>query len=226
MIYVIGERPDGIVKVGHSDEPDRRLRTLQIGNSTSLRLLARFDGGADEEKALHGMFRNRQTRGEWFDFTDSHAVDQVATALTRGPVPVDLRGAERRRILGKKPEVLSGRHHAMMACPTLFEIACDRDLTRAASAALLLLVACSDENGVTVATVDQIADLTHYARPVTSKAMHELADHGYIERIRRSMYRVHPRVAIPHAREARSDTWVTSDDGKERLRGLARPRGA
>lgn len=67
QVYLIGSPQSPLVKIGWSDNPERRLRHLQTGSPVPLQLLALFEGGAVLEAALHRQFANKRRHGEWFD---------------------------------------------------------------------------------------------------------------------------------------------------------------
>lgn len=66
-VYLIGSPDSPLVKIGWSDNPERRLRDLQAGSPVPLQLLAVFDGGHVIEAELHCRFADRRMHGEWFD---------------------------------------------------------------------------------------------------------------------------------------------------------------
>jgi hypothetical protein len=66
MIYFIQSKSDGRIKIGSSANPDARLKQLQTGSSDELILLGTLPGSENEEKALHEIFVQHRTNGEWF----------------------------------------------------------------------------------------------------------------------------------------------------------------
>lgn len=56
-------------KIGHSKNPERRLRELQTSNPEPLVYLGAIEGGLNEEKTLHECFRDliSPTMNEWFE---------------------------------------------------------------------------------------------------------------------------------------------------------------
>ena len=66
-VYLIQVGEDGPIKIGHANDPWRRLSELQTSNPTPMRLLALLDGEEAEEAALHLRFQGLRIRGEWFD---------------------------------------------------------------------------------------------------------------------------------------------------------------
>lgn len=81
MIYVIGERRSGVVKIGWAVQPERRLKSIQTGNPTPLRVLGAFVEERAAEGELHATFQARRLSGEWFDFTGTDSVHCVSEAL-------------------------------------------------------------------------------------------------------------------------------------------------
>jgi len=65
-IYVITDGKH--IKIGISDDPDRRIKQLQTGNPLPLKKLYSFSGWLDEEKQLHDRLSKHKTGGgkEWF----------------------------------------------------------------------------------------------------------------------------------------------------------------
>lgn len=67
FIYVIGPRNrDGMVKIGWSKAPKRRLATLQVAHPEKLSLLATVPGTQAQEKTIHWRCRAARKGGEWF----------------------------------------------------------------------------------------------------------------------------------------------------------------
>ncbi|MBW4433994.1 MAG: GIY-YIG nuclease family protein [Pelatocladus maniniholoensis HA4357-MV3] len=68
MLYAILDTTAHKVKLGISNNPSRRLRCLQTGNSSKLQLLWVIDGfGRTEERKLHHALARYRVGGEWFD---------------------------------------------------------------------------------------------------------------------------------------------------------------
>lgn len=66
-LYVIQAGEDGPVKIGVSDNPAERLRTLQQANAEELRVLCCWSTLTTEEKDWHRQFAHARLRGEWFE---------------------------------------------------------------------------------------------------------------------------------------------------------------
>jgi hypothetical protein len=69
-LYIIQSRTTGAVKVGRSDDPDRRLRQLQTGCPHTLKVILVMPNGGVREVSVHHAMRAHRTRhstgGEWF----------------------------------------------------------------------------------------------------------------------------------------------------------------
>jgi hypothetical protein len=70
-IYFIGNVELGAVKIGRSNNPQKRLTELQTANSQDLVLYGVIDDVTPElENTLHKILNNIQLKGEWFKLTD------------------------------------------------------------------------------------------------------------------------------------------------------------
>jgi hypothetical protein len=68
-VYFILAEETNRVKIGFSNEPERRLSDLQTGSPCTLRMLAVFPSNSvGTEKALHAKFAKQRVNGEWFHF--------------------------------------------------------------------------------------------------------------------------------------------------------------
>lgn len=61
---------DGFVKIGRSNNPERRLGAIQTSNHKELKLLARFKNKGVHENETHQRFKKLNIRGEWYKLTD------------------------------------------------------------------------------------------------------------------------------------------------------------
>ena len=66
-IYFIQQGLDGQIKIGYSQDPKDRLKTLQTSNPRELRLLLTLQGNEDYERKLHKQFERHKLKGEWFE---------------------------------------------------------------------------------------------------------------------------------------------------------------
>jgi hypothetical protein len=65
LVYFIGAG-DGPIKIGMSDDPRKRLRTLQTSHHQPLAILAVCEGGRVREGEYHRTFARHRLNGEWF----------------------------------------------------------------------------------------------------------------------------------------------------------------
>ena len=75
-IYLIQKNTESIYKIGISDNPLKRVKQLQTGNSSRLHLIKVFPvaNARAIEKRLHRllMFYRCSPSGEWFKLTPEH----------------------------------------------------------------------------------------------------------------------------------------------------------
>lgn len=64
-LYLMVDRNTGFYKIGRSDSPLKRERTLQSEKPT-IELIASWESVASHEKWLHEKFNSKRIRGEWF----------------------------------------------------------------------------------------------------------------------------------------------------------------
>lgn len=67
MIYFIGTDWESPVKIGKANDPEKRLRAIQVGNPNDLKILHLEQGGHLIEKRLHRCLSEFRIRGEWFE---------------------------------------------------------------------------------------------------------------------------------------------------------------
>jgi len=69
-LYFIQSANTGMIKIGRSKNPEKRLKQLQTGSPNKLKLIAVFEDMGDEEYGLHQRLREYKVRsnGEWFRY--------------------------------------------------------------------------------------------------------------------------------------------------------------
>jgi DNA-binding transcriptional regulator YiaG len=67
MIYFI--RHTDYVKIGYTNDINRRMSDLQISCPVKIDLMALVEGDMAEESRYHEMFSNYYSHGEWFRFS-------------------------------------------------------------------------------------------------------------------------------------------------------------
>lgn len=80
-IYLIGAEQFTLVKIGWTIDAAARLAKIQTMSPAKLAILWQTEGGVEVETALHRHFKGRRSHGEWFDFPDGDAVQQVERAI-------------------------------------------------------------------------------------------------------------------------------------------------
>ena len=58
-LYFIQSDFTGMIKIGRSKDPQKRLKQLQTGNPNRLKLIASFENKGNEEKYLKGRISER-----------------------------------------------------------------------------------------------------------------------------------------------------------------------
>lgn len=85
-IYLIKDKRTGLTKIGRSNNPIHRLRTL-IKQDTLLpypnefELVFAWEDLATKETNLHEFFQHKRVRGEWFELSDSD-IESIVTSHT------------------------------------------------------------------------------------------------------------------------------------------------
>lgn len=66
-LYIIGNNSQKICKIGVSDNPQKRLKSIQTGCPYKVNILSHYpELGYDTEKDLHKRFKKYRMQGEWF----------------------------------------------------------------------------------------------------------------------------------------------------------------
>jgi hypothetical protein len=91
--YLIQCETTGLVKIGFSNDPNDRLRTLRIGSPTKLAIRGVLGGGRDMEATLHARFAHRRSHGEWYALTPEEMAETLCGSVV--PEPGSYRSAKR-----------------------------------------------------------------------------------------------------------------------------------
>lgn len=83
--YLVQCETSGLVKIGYSNDPNDRLRTLRIGSPTRLVLRGVLGGGRDMEATLHARFAHRRSHGEWYALTPSELSETLCGSMVPEP---------------------------------------------------------------------------------------------------------------------------------------------
>lgn len=66
IVYFIQGVNGGPIKIGHTDNIEKRIKQMQTGNPNQLILLHITRGGKNLEDQIHEEFKEDHYRGEWF----------------------------------------------------------------------------------------------------------------------------------------------------------------
>jgi len=69
VIYFITDGLRKYVKIGYTNNLERRLSGLRVGNPYGIEVLGIMDGGVKEERNVHEMFSKNRYMGEWFELS-------------------------------------------------------------------------------------------------------------------------------------------------------------
>lgn len=85
-VYFI--RAGDAVKIGHSRDPQKRLKQLSTGSAEPLELWHRLPGDKQVERDLHKQFADERLNGEWFRVSDriQEYVEAARHPLLRKPL--------------------------------------------------------------------------------------------------------------------------------------------
>lgn len=87
FIYCI-ERPDGLVKIGKTHNPDKRLRALSLQGGFEIKnqyVSEHLSDASLAESLAHATLNDFRTIGEWFDVPFKHAVSVAQFAGRAAP---------------------------------------------------------------------------------------------------------------------------------------------
>lgn len=79
-IYLIQSLENSHYKIGISKNPRRRIKELQTGNSSELRLVETYQSEYAEkiERTLHRRYSHLHKEGEWFDMSITNEATFIA----------------------------------------------------------------------------------------------------------------------------------------------------
>ena len=70
-VYLISDYNSYSYKIGISNNPEKRLKSLQTGNEKNLKIIHKIlcENYSDVERALHNKYSFSKINGEWFELT-------------------------------------------------------------------------------------------------------------------------------------------------------------
>lgn len=69
-VYIAMRLSDGVVKIGTSKTPEKRIKQLGKLFKSEMRALRIMEGTFPQEKWMHWRFQGQRVFGEWFTFVD------------------------------------------------------------------------------------------------------------------------------------------------------------
>jgi len=117
-LYIIQQRGSRLFKFGVSNNPKRRLQTLQTGNPQPLSLLVSFpcDGVSAyaAEAVIHRHLGSEHVKGEWFRIASDDRVVELAATIQKA---VTQPCAPRVELPPDAPTTPPGRPRVVVPCP-------------------------------------------------------------------------------------------------------------
>jgi hypothetical protein len=88
-LYFIQSDVTGAIKIGRSNDPDRRIKDLQTGNPYKIKLIQVLENKGHLEKALHKELKKFKIQLEWFDYMCLGSIPQVIYEQIEDPTKFD-----------------------------------------------------------------------------------------------------------------------------------------
>lgn len=103
VYFVKADGPESPVKIGLSNDPDTRVKTLQAASPERLYVIATMPGDAWVEKRLHERFAEGRLGGEWFRRDTPGLDDLIGDAMHFEGLPWDFRSQASLNVLAWLP---------------------------------------------------------------------------------------------------------------------------
>lgn len=94
VVYIITDGRD--YKVGFTTDLSQRVKDLQVGHPSKLRVVAMRVGGNELETLIHDILEEHHLRGEWFSMSDKVLAEVMALGFAPYKESVKLAGLRRR----------------------------------------------------------------------------------------------------------------------------------
>lgn len=87
-VYIIGEVGSDVLKIGISDDPDRRCRDLRLSNPYDIKVLweRSTEHARRIERNVHLALVDVRIRGEWFRISLAEAIAVIERTITNEPI--------------------------------------------------------------------------------------------------------------------------------------------
>ena len=110
MIYFVRSYNQHI-KIGYSNDPEYRVKSLQTGCPTKLHLQAIMNGNSQTESGLHELFAHLRVRGEWFRYTEELKwfIRTVKVNPDQNNIKTLYMDSQKMRIAAKSKRVISNK---------------------------------------------------------------------------------------------------------------------
>ena len=114
-VYVMFAEIRGIydkvnIKIGVSDNPERRIKDIQTSNPLPIRLIRTFEAGQDayiHESHFHKLYADKCTGGEWFEFSNDYFEEKVLPEMIDYFSKIEIRYDRKERTTLSLSELLS-----------------------------------------------------------------------------------------------------------------------
>jgi len=117
FVYFIREEKSGLIKIGYSDNPQKRLKSLQTGQTKDLEIIMSVKGGVKLEAVLHKAFDCWRVRGEWF-LLNRKQIEQAAKIAIQHAIT----HSEKEYYYPDKEEIAIKADHDVLEMPDALEM--------------------------------------------------------------------------------------------------------
>lgn len=69
-IYFIQAENGGLVKIGYTENLDKRFRIIQAHSPERMRIIGKIKGSRSTEEEIHSKFARDRRHGEWFELSE------------------------------------------------------------------------------------------------------------------------------------------------------------
>lgn len=76
-VYLISDSKSYTYKIGISNNPEKRIKSLQTGNDKTLKIVCKVlcENYSNVETALHNKYNFLRVSGEWFELNDKDVLN-------------------------------------------------------------------------------------------------------------------------------------------------------
>ena len=150
MVYII--KIEKYVKIGFTENPIKRIKSIQGGLPSDLDVLLLIEGTMELEKKLHYQFKEDRNRGEWFFF--SQDIKDYISLMMNGDLRYKYGYTE-----SKKNELMPVRRHRINCGLTLNDLGALLGITKQGA---LGLEQSGSKGSISIYKMSEIARVTGY----------------------------------------------------------------